>query len=155
MGSVNKVILVGNLGADPELKYTPSNRPVCNLSVATNEVWKDKTGQKQEKTEWHRVNVWGEQAEHCSKYLAKGRSVYVEGRLQTRSWDDKDGKKRYSTEVVAERVVFLQGAGGGAGGADSAVGGRGKRGFGEESPASPPAAEAPAAPPPGDDDIPF
>ncbi|MGD0835753.1 MAG: single-stranded DNA-binding protein [Polyangia bacterium] len=155
MGSVNKVILVGNLGADPELKYTPSNRPVCNLSVATNEVWKDKTGQKQEKTEWHRVNVWGEQAEHCSKYLAKGRSVYVEGRLQTRSWDDKDGKKRYSTEVVAERVVFLQGAGGGAGGADSAAGGRGKRGFGEESPASPPAAEAPSAPPPGDDDIPF
>jgi single-strand DNA-binding protein len=155
MGSVNKVILVGNLGADPELKYTPSNRPVCNLSIATNEVWKDKTGQKQEKTEWHRVNVWGEQAEHCSKYLAKGRSVYVEGRLQTRSWDDKDGKKRYSTEVVAERVVFLQGAGGAAGGADSAAGGRGKRGFGEESPASPPAAEAPAAPPPGDDDIPF
>ena len=107
MGSVNKVILVGNLGDDPELKYTPNNRPVCNLSIATNEVWKDKGGQKQERVEWHRVNVWGEQAEHCSKYLTKGRMVYVEGRIQTRSWDDKEGKKRYSTEVVADRVVFM------------------------------------------------
>jgi len=151
MGSVNKVILVGNLGADPELKYTPSNRPVCNLSVATNEVWKDKSGQKQEKTEWHRVNVWGEQAENCSKFLAKGRSVYVEGRLQTRSWDDKEGKKRYSTEVVAERVVFLGGPGPGAEG--NAGGGRGKRWSEEASSSS--AADAPPAPPPGDDDIPF
>jgi len=123
MGSVNKVILVGNLGADPELKYTPSNRAVCNLSVATNEVWKDKSGQKQEKTEWHRVNVWGEQAENCSKFLSKGRMVYVEGRLQTRSWDDKDGKKRYSTEVVADRVVFL----GGGAGAENGGGGGGRR----------------------------
>src|SRR5437868_14156917 len=94
MGSVNKVILVGNLGADPELKYTPTNRPLCNLSVATNEVFKDKAGQRQEKTEWHRVTVWGEQAEHCSKYLAKGRSASAEGRLQPRSWDDKEGRKR-------------------------------------------------------------
>src|SRR5439155_26258196 len=85
MGSVNKVILIGNLGADPELKYTPTNTPVCNLSVATNEVFKDKTGQRQERTEWHRVTVWRDQAENCSKYLAKGRSVYIEGRLQTRS----------------------------------------------------------------------
>jgi len=157
MGSVNKVILVGNLGADPELKYTPSNRPVCNLSVATNEVWKDKDGKKQEKTEWHRVNVWGEQAENCSKFLSKGRMVYVEGRLQTRSWDDKEGKKRYSTEVVAERVVFL----GGGGGAENAGGGGGARpsggarhGWGEEKqPAEP---TDPGAPPPaGDDEIPF
>lgn len=151
MGSVNKVILVGNLGADPELKYTPSNRPVCNLSVATNEVWKDKSGQKQEKTEWHRVNVWGEQAENCSKFLAKGRSVYVEGRLQTRSWDDKEGKKRYSTEIVAERVVFLGGQGAGAEG--SGGGARGKR-WGEDAAASS-AADAPPGPPPSDDDIPF
>ncbi len=151
MGSVNKVILIGNLGADPELKYTPSNRPVCNLSVATNEVWKDKNGQKQERTEWHRVNVWGDSAEHCSKYLAKGRSVYVEGRLQTRSWDDKDGKKRYSTEVVADRVVFLGGPGPGAEG--SPGGGRGKR-WSEESPA-PAAADGPSGPPPSDDDVPF
>lgn len=154
MGSVNKVILIGNLGADPELKYTPSNRPLCNLSVATNEVFKDKTGQRQERTEWHRVTVWGEQAETCSKYLSKGRSVYVEGRLQTRSWDDKEGKKRYSTDIVADRVVFL--GGGGEGGARR--GGGGGRSWGDEAPASsgsgPDAAE-PSGPPPGDDDIPF
>jgi single-strand DNA-binding protein len=156
MGSVNKVILVGNLGADPELKYTPSNRPVCHLSIATNEVWKDKSGQKQEKTEWHRVNVWGESAEHCSKYLAKGRTVYVEGRLQTRSWDDKDGKKRYTTEVVAERVVFLGGQGPGAEG--GASGGSKKRGWGDndsQAPQTPAAADGPSEPPPSDDDIPF
>src|SRR3954467_9616091 len=141
MGSVNKVILVGNLGADPELKYTPTNRPLCNLSVATNEVFKDKSGQRQEKTEWHRVTVWGEQAEHCSKYLAKGRSVYVEGRLQTRSWDDKEGKKRYSTDVVADRVVFLSGGEGGAGGARRPSGGRPGWG-GDESQAPAAAAES-------------
>ena len=160
MGSVNKVILVGNLGADPELKYTPSNRPVCHLSVATNEVWKDKSGQKQEKTEWHRVNVWGDQAENCSKFLSKGRMVYVEGRLQTRSWDDKEGKKRYSTEVVADRVVFL---GGGGAGAENGGSGGGRRsggarhGWGEENqpPSEPNDAGAPPAPPPGDDEIPF
>jgi single-strand DNA-binding protein len=157
MGSVNKVILVGNLGADPELKYTPSNRPVCNLSVATNEVWKDKAGQKQERVEWHRVNVWGDQAEHCSKYLAKGRMVYVEGRIQTRKWQDKEGKDRYSTEVVADRVVFLGGQGpGGAEGAGGGGGGGGskKRGWGEES-QTPAAADGPSGPPPSDDDIPF
>jgi single-strand DNA-binding protein len=155
MGSVNKVILVGNLGSDPELKYTPSNRPVCNLSVATNEVWKDKNGQKQEKTEWHRVNVWGEQAEHCSKYLSKGRMVYVEGRLQTRSWDDKEGKKRYSTEIVADRVTFLGGGQGAGAGAEGGAGGvRGKRGWGDESQPTA-AADGPSGPPPSDDDIPF
>ena len=106
MGSVNKVILVGNLGADPELKYTPSNKAVCNLSVATNEQWKDASGAKQERTEWHRVTVWAEQAETCAKYLAKGRSVYVEGRLQTRSYEN-DSVKRYATDIVATRVVFL------------------------------------------------
>jgi single-strand DNA-binding protein len=161
MGSVNKVILIGNLGADPELKYTPTNRPVCNLSVATNEVFKDKGGQKQEKTEWHRVTVWGDQAENCSKYLAKGRTVYLEGRLQTRSYDDKEGKKRYSTEVVADRVVFLggggAGAGDGAGRRPSAGGGGGKGSWGESSGAGPgPGADSnDIAPPPGDDDIPF
>jgi single-strand DNA-binding protein len=112
MGSVNKVMLIGNLGADPELKYTPSNRAVCNLRLATNEVFKDKDGNKQERVEWHRITVWGDQAENCSKYLAKGRSVYLEGRLQTRSWDDKDGQKRYSTDIVADRVVFLGGGNG-------------------------------------------
>ena len=108
MGSVNKVILVGNLGADPEVRHTQSERSVCNLSIATTEVWKDKGGQKQEKTEWHRVTVWGDQAENCGKYLAKGRMVYVEGKLQTRSYE-KDGVKHYATEVVADRVVFLGG----------------------------------------------
>ena len=155
MGSVNKVILVGNLGADPELKYTPSNRPLCNLSIATNEVFKDKAGARQERTEWHRVTVWGEQAESCSKYLAKGRSVYIEGRLQTRSWDDKtDGKKRDSTEIVADRVVFLGGGGPAEGGARKGGG----RAWGDEGSAPAPAgASEPEGhgPPPGDDDIPF
>ena len=110
MGNVNKVILVGNLGADPELKRTPNTqRPYCHLRLATEREFKDNQGENRTVTEWHRVTVWGEQAEHCSKYLGKGRSVYVEGRLQTRSWDDKEGKKRYSTEVVASDVRFLGG----------------------------------------------
>lgn len=109
MGSVNKVILVGNLGADPELKYTPASKAVCNLRVATSESWKDKaSGEKKESTEWHRVTVWGDLGENCSKYLTKGRTVYVEGRLQTRSYD-KDGQKHYSTDIVADKVVFLGG----------------------------------------------
>ena len=108
MGSVNKVILVGNLGADPELKYTPSSRPLCNLRIATTDVFKDKSGQRQERTEWHRVTVWGDQAENCNKYLSKGRSVYVEGRLQTRSWEGQDGQKRKTTEVNATEIQFLE-----------------------------------------------
>src|SRR3954449_5753362 len=155
MGSVNKVILVGNLGADPELKYTPSQRPLCNLRIATTEVFKDKSGQRQEKTEWHRVTVWGDSAENCSKYLAKGRSVYVEGRLQTRSYD-KDGQKHYATDVVADRVVFL-GSGGGAGGGEGrrggATGGMGGGRPGTEG-AAPEDSDA-GGPPPSDDDIPF
>ena len=151
MGSVNKVILVGNLGADPELKYTPSNRPLCNLSVATNEVFKDKAGARQEKTEWHRVTVWGEQAESCSKYLAKGRSVYIEGRLQTRSWDDKtSGEKRYMTEIVANNVTFLGGGGAGAeegGGRPSGGRPSGGRSDGPPEEFGPPSG--------GEDDIPF
>jgi len=148
MGSVNKVILVGNLGADPELKYTPSSRPLCNLRIATTEVYKDKSGQKQEKTEWHRVTVWGDQAENCNKYLAKGRSVYVEGRLQTRTYD-KEGQKHYATDVVADRVVFL-GGGGGAGGEARRQGGGTPRDSG-------PTEESDSAPslPASDDDIPF
>src|SRR3954463_3453860 len=129
MGSVNKVILIGNLGADPELKYTPSSRPLCNLRIATTDVFKDKAGQRQERTEWHRVTVWGDQAENCNKYLAKGRSVYVEGRLQTRSYD-KDGQKHYATDIVADRVVFLGSGGGGEGrGEGRGSGGSGSGGF--------------------------
>ena len=98
--SVNKVILLGRLGQDPELKYTPGGSAVCNFSIATTEAWTDKQGQKQEKTEWHRVVVWGKLAELCNQYLAKGRQAFLEGRLQTRSWDDKDGHKRYTTEIL-------------------------------------------------------
>lgn len=136
MSSVNKVIIIGNLGADPELKYTPQNRPLCNLRIATNESWKDKQGQKQEKVEWHRVTVWGDTAENCGKYLAKGRTVYVEGRLQTREYE-KDGQKRYSTDIVADRVVFLGG---------------GERG---EQRGRAPVSSHPDDQPPQDDDPPF
>ena len=108
--SVNKVILVGRLGQEPELRYTSSGVAVCNLSVATSEAWTDKSGQKQEKTEWHRVVVWSKQAEHCNQYLAKGRQVYVEGQLQTRSWEDANNNKRYTTEINARTVQFLGGA---------------------------------------------
>lgn len=107
--SVNKVILLGRLGQDPELKYTPGGAAVCNFSLATTESWTDKQGQKQEKTEWHRVVVWGKLAELCNQYLAKGRQAFLEGRLQTRSWDDKDGNKRYTTEIMASTVQFIGG----------------------------------------------
>lgn len=112
--SVNKVILVGRLGQNPEVRYTPSGAAVANFSVATNESWTDKSGQKQERTEWHRVVVWGKLAELCSQYLAKGRQCYVEGRLQTRQWQDKDGQTKYTTEIQAQTIQFL-GAGAGAG----------------------------------------
>src|SRR5512135_1810000 len=117
-GGVNKVILVGNLGADPDMRYTPSGQGVCELRVATSESWNDKNGQRQERVEWHRIVVWGKRAEVCSKYLSKGRSVYVEGRIQTRTYDDKEGNKRYITEIVAQDVQFL-GGGDRQGGRDS------------------------------------
>jgi single-strand DNA-binding protein len=107
MASVNKVILIGNLGRDPEVKYTQNGTAVANLNVATNEVWTDKSGQKQERTEWHRVVVWGKQAQILGEHLSKGKQVYVEGALQTRSWDDREGNKRYTTEVRAVRVLML------------------------------------------------
>lgn len=107
MSGVNKVILVGRLGADPEIRYTQSGSGVTNFNIATSENWTDKEGQRQERTEWHRIVVWGKMAETCAQYLGKGRQVYVEGRLQTRQWDDKEGNKRYTTEVVANTVQFL------------------------------------------------
>jgi len=116
MGSVNKVILVGNLGRDAELRYTPGGAAVATLNLATTEVWNDKGGQKQEKTEWHRVVLWGKSAESLNEYLVKGKQIYVEGRLQTRQWDDKDGNKRYTTEIRGDRIVLLSGGGGGMGG---------------------------------------
>jgi single-strand DNA-binding protein len=107
MAGVNKVIIVGRLGADPEVRTVGQGGTVTRLSIATSENWVDKEGQKQERTEWHRVVVWGRLAEICGKHLSKGRQVYTEGRLQTRSWEDQQGQKRYSTEIVANTVQFL------------------------------------------------
>jgi single-strand DNA-binding protein len=151
--SVNKVILVGRLGQNPEVRYTPSGAAVANFSVATNENWTDKSGQKQERTEWHRIVVWGKLAELCSQYLSKGRQAYLEGRLQTREWQDKDGNKKYTTEVHAQTVQFL---GGGAGA--SAGEGRRDYGNGAEVPAAHGMVNGPAAadgPSFTEDDIPF
>jgi len=113
MASVNKVILIGNLGRDPEVRYLPSGDAVANLNIATTEKWKDKSGEQQEQTEWHRVAFFGRQAEICGEYLKKGSSVYIEGRLQTRKWTDKDGVERYSTEIRGDRMQMLGGRGGG------------------------------------------
>ena len=160
MASVNKVILIGNLGANPELRQLPSGQSVCTMSVATTDVFTDKAGQKQERTEWHRVEVWGKQAESCGKYLEKGRQVYVEGSLRTDSWEDKEtGQKKYSTKIWARDVRFL----GSRGGAEGGGGGGGGGGFGGGRPPSrdaggPPASPSPSSPPdfgPGEDDIPF
>lgn len=108
-GSVNKVILLGYIGSDAELRYTQGGAPIGNFSMATTEVWHDKSGTRQEKTEWHRVVVWGKVAESLNDYLKKGKQVYIEGRLQTRRWDDKDGNKRYTTEIRSDRIVLLGG----------------------------------------------
>lgn len=149
MGSVNKAILVGNLGRDAELRYTPGGAALANLSVATTEVWNDRSGQRQEKTEWHRVVVWGKQAETLQEFLLKGRQVYVEGRLQTRKWDDRDGNTRYTTEVRADRVVLL-------GRRDGDSGSRSPERPDRPDAQSAPAMEGPApAPELTEDDIPF
>lgn len=111
MASVNKVILLGNLGQDPEIRYTSDGKAIANLSVATSESWKDKSGEKQEKTEWHRVSMFGKQAEVAGQYLKKGSSAYFEGRIQTRKWQDKEGNDRYTTEIVADRMQMLGGKG--------------------------------------------
>ncbi|MCB9073486.1 MAG: single-stranded DNA-binding protein, partial [Bdellovibrionaceae bacterium] len=108
--SVNKVILMGRLGADPELKTLSSGQAVANFNLATNENWVDRDGQKQERTEWHRIVVWGKLAEICRQYLSKGRQVFVEGKLQTRAWEDQQGQKRYTTEIVASNIQFVGGA---------------------------------------------
>jgi len=143
MASVNKVILVGNLGRDPELRYTQSGQAVANFTVATTERFSTRDGDRQERTEWHRIVTWGKTAELCAQYLSKGRSVYLEGRLQTREWEDKEGQKRRTTEITAQTVQFLggrgsQGGGGGGGGASSGPSG----GFDDQGP-------------PPSDDIPF
>jgi single-strand DNA-binding protein len=154
MGSVNKVILVGNLGRDAELRYTPGGAAVATINMATTEVWNDKAGQKQEKTEWHRVVLWGKSAESLTEYLTKGKQIYVEGRLQTRQWDDKDGNKRYTTEIRGDRIVLL---GGGSGGRGASAGGASRgssSGGGGDDMSHAPGPEAPSEPL-TDDDIPF
>ena len=143
MSGINKVILIGRLGQDPEVRYTPDGTAVANFSIATSEEWKDKnSGEKKERTEWHRIVAWRRLGEICGEYLSKGRQVYIEGRIQTRSWDDKDGNKRYTTEIVASDVQFL-------GGRDSAA-------AAGPSAGSQDAGGPPLSPQgPQDDDIPF
>jgi single-strand DNA-binding protein len=114
MASVNKVILVGNLGRDPEVRYLPDGGAVTNVSVATTDTWKDKSGEKQERTEWHRIAFFGKLAEIAGEYLKKGSQVYVEGSLRTRKWQDKEGKERYTTEIIADRMQMLGSRGGGS-----------------------------------------
>ena len=154
---INKVILIGNLGAKPEVRYTPGGGAVANLRLATSESWKDKnTGEFQERTEWHRVVLFGKLAETAEKFLDKGSKIYVEGRLQTRKWQDKDGRDTYSTEIVANDMQMLDGRGGGAAsaGTSEASGGYGHYGSGSQqvSGSAPRAAGAPGDVP--DDDIP-
>jgi single-strand DNA-binding protein len=153
MGSVNKVILVGNLGRDAELRYTPGGAAVSTLNMATTETWTDKSGQRQEKTEWHRVVFWGKVAESLTEYLTKGKQVYVEGRLETRQWNDKDGNKRYTTEIKGDKIVLLGGGGGGGQrGGGTPRGGGSEESMGGAQPAH--GADVPDTPL-TDDDIPF
>jgi single-strand DNA-binding protein len=149
MGSVNKVILVGNLGRDAELKFTPSGFPISSFSIATTDRRKDKDGSWQEKTEWHRIKLLGKQAESLQDYLKKGKQIYVEGRLETRTWDDKDGQKKYMTEILADRIQLLGSGGGG--------GGRGGSSTREEDPYGdePSAGSGGGSSELNDDDIPF
>jgi single-strand DNA-binding protein len=149
MASINKVILIGNLGRDPELRYTQSGQAVANFTLATTERFSNREGERQERTEWHRIVAWGKTAELCAQYLAKGRSVYIEGRLQTREWEDKEGQKRRTTEITANTVQFLggrgqQGGSGGGGGGSAPSGGGSGGGSGGFDEGPPPA-----------DDIPF
>ena len=130
---LNKVLLIGNLGKDPEVRYTPGGQAVANFNIATNEAWTDKSGQKQERTEWHRIVVWGKVAELCGEYLSKGRQVYIEGKLQTREWNNKEGVKQYTTEIVANQVLFLSGGERGPG-RGAAKGGGGGDDFGPPPP---------------------
>jgi single-strand DNA-binding protein len=157
MASVNKVIIVGNLGRDPETRYMPDGGAITNISVATTDKWKDKNGEMQEKTEWHRVAFFGKLAEIAGEYLKKGSQVYVEGRLQTRKWQDKDGADKYTTEIVAQQMQMLgsrSGMGGGGRGAEQPEAAEGGGGGGSR-PASKPAAKSGGKFDDFEDDIPF
>ena len=140
--AVNIAIVVGNLGKDPEVRFTQSGRAVANFSVATSDSWTGQDGNRQERTEWHNIVVWGKQAELCGQYLSKGRQVFIQGRIQTRSWEDKTGNTRYTTEIVAQRVQFLGGGGGARASQETQ-----DQGFGDPS--------SSFQSPPIDDDIPF
>lgn len=156
MASVNKVILIGNLGADPETRFLPSGDAVANIRIATTENWKDKSGEKQEHTEWHRVSFFGKLAEIAGEYLKKGSPVYIEGRIRTRKWQDKEGQDRFSTEIVADRMQLLGSRGGGsaASGGDSTQ--REPRGAAEAGGSKPAAKKGGGASfDDMDDDIPF
>jgi len=167
MASVNKAILIGNLGKDPEVRYMPSGEAIANITLATTDTWKDKSGEKQEKTEWHRVSFFGRQAEVVGEYLKKGSQIYVEGRIQTRKWQDKEGQDRYTTEIVADRMQMLGGKSSGGGSFEVVENERGESRSSKPaaSSGSAPAKAAPAAPSTGsgpgrsfdnfDDDIPF
>ena len=138
MASINKVILIGNLGRDPEIRYTPNGAAVCNVTIATSRNWKDKnSGDKVEETEWHRVVFYDRLAEIAGEYLKKGRPVYVEGRLKTRKWQDKDGKDNYTTEIVAEQMQLLGGREGGGGGGGYGGGQGGGDDYSQDTPAAP------------------
>jgi single-strand DNA-binding protein len=143
MASVNKVILIGNLGRDPEMRYTPNGQAVTRFSIATTERFKDRNGEQQERTTWHNIVLWGRQAEIAKEYLSKGRPVYIEGRIDNRSYDDKDGNKRYISEVVVQRMQFLGSKG-------ESTGGR----F-DQAPPPPPEDEFPTEGSGQDDDLPF
>jgi single-strand DNA-binding protein len=153
---INKVILLGNLGKDPELKYTPQGTPVAKFSLATGDRYKDKDGNWQDRTEWHNVTAWGRTAEIVGEYLKKGRQVYIEGSLRTHSWDDKQtGQKKYMTEVVVNDLVLLGGRGEGAGGGDVASSSRGASAGGNNLDQRVPEHEPAASGPITDEDIPF
>jgi single-strand DNA-binding protein len=165
MASVNKVILIGNLGKDPEVRYAPSGSAIANITLATSRNWKDKTsGERQEETEWHRVTMFDRMAEIAGEYLKKGKSVYIEGRLKTRKWTDKEGVERYTTEIMADRMEMLGSREGGGMGGDEGGGGDGAPAPRARPAATAPARSAPASKPAAksstgfddmDDDIPF
>jgi len=150
MGSVNKAILVGNLGRDAEMRFTSGGTPVATVSLATTERFTDKEGQKREDTQWHRIVIWGKTAQSLHEYLTKGKQIYVEGRIQTREWEDKDKNKVKTTEIRADRIVLLGGGGGGGGEGRARSGGGGGRPMESSMDTSDMPVEAP-----GDDDIPF
>lgn len=148
-GGINKVLLIGRLGQDPEVRYTPGGNAVANFSLATSESWTDKGGQKQERTEWHRIVAWGKLGELCGQYLSKGRQAYIEGKLQTRDWTDKEGHKRYTTEIIAQNVQFLGSPGDRAASSTNTT-------AGDFAPPTGPGFDAPASGSSvGDDEVPF